>query len=118
MEMTSMERGIFERYYEAFRQFGFPPPSAIEVTSRTQSTAGRFTHIVHPGHLTFEEGELGLGTISALELDNLAYGASFWIVVESSVAKYLEIVVNGESLWDGSEKGWVIVDPETGEVRR
>ncbi len=47
-------------------------------------------------------------------MDNLAAGASFWLHVEIGKLTYLEIAVNGDGTWDGTEKNYKICNPETG----
>lgn len=113
-EPTALERDLFELFFRRYKEAGFPKPDDIRVTSRENTGAGRFTHILHEGSIAYPDGELGLGKFSQLNMEGLEAGASFWIEVEKKKLTYLEIVVNGEESWDGSEGKWQVCDPDTG----
>jgi hypothetical protein len=118
LQLTPLEQDLFERFHARHAQFGFPAPSDIRVLSRENTGAGRYTHIAHEGELDVPDDELGLGTYSSFAMTNLHFGASFWVVVESRKASYLEIVLNGPGHWDGTEGEWAVCDPDTGELER
>ena len=82
--------------------------------SRRNTGAGRFTYFTHEGNLQRADGHFGLGNFSQINMDGLDAGASFWIEIETGKILYLEIAVNGNQHWDGSERNWVICNPDTG----
>lgn len=115
-ELTPLEHAILQFFHVRHGDTGFPPPERIGVASRRNSGAGRFTWLAHDGILDQPDGPLGLGRYSQFDMDNLEAGASFWVWLENGKVSYLEIIVNGDGGWDGSECRWEILDPDTAEL--
>ena len=114
--ITPLELDLLNRFHSRYKQLGFPPPEGIRVECRQSSSAGRFTYFKHEGHVWRSDGQLGLGPYSQFEMVGLDAGASFWVEIENGKVLYLEIIVNGEQEWDGSELPWEVLDPDTGEL--
>jgi hypothetical protein len=114
-ELTLLERSILQKYFERYQGYSFPPPSKITVGLRKHTGAGRLAYLSHNGEISSPDGQLNLGRFGQINMDNLEYGASFWIYVKQGKLTCLEIVVNGDGAWDGTETNWKICDPETGE---
>lgn len=116
--LTPLEHDLLRHFYSRYKQIGFPSPEEISVRSRKSSSAGRYTYFDHGGHLKRADGQLDLGEFSQVDMDGLDAGASFWVEIEGGKVLYLEIAVNGDAHWDGSERNWSVCDPETGEFPR
>lgn len=114
--LTPLELDLLDRFYSRYKQLGFPPPEGIRVEFRQSSSAGRFTYFKHEGHVQRVDGQLDLGPYSQFNMDGLDAGASFCVEIENGKVVYLEIVVNGDQNWDGSELPWEVLDPDTGEL--
>ena len=56
------------------------------------------------------------GKFSQFTILGLDAGASFWVEIENGKVLCLEIIVNGDQEWDGSEASWLVLDPDTGEL--
>lgn len=113
-ELTPLERDLLQRYHARYQEMGFPAPHEITVTSRTSSTAGRYVYLAHQGLVRQADGQLGLGIYSQFDLEGLDAGASFHVEIENGKVLHLEIDVNGFGPWDGSERNWIVRDPDTG----
>jgi len=114
--LTPLELDLLDRFHTRYKQLGFPPPEGVRVKFRQSSSAGRFTYFEHEGHVQRVDGQLDLGRFSQFDMVGLDAGASFWVEIENGKVLYLEIIVNGEQEWDGSELRWVVLDPDTGEL--
>lgn len=111
---TPLETDLLAHFHVRYGQLGFPSPRVMGVKSRESSSAGRFTYLEHEGCVQLEDGHLGLGQYSQFDMPGLEAGFSFWVQLAHGKVQYLEIVVNGEEEWDGSESGWTVLDPDTG----
>ena len=114
IQKTPLEYALLRAYYSRYKDVGFPRPEDMQVSSRESSTAGRLVYLDHVGDVRLEDGQLGLGTYSQINLADVEGGASFWVFVEDRKVIYLEIAINGLGSWNGSESGWDICDPNTG----
>jgi len=114
--LTPLETDLLTRFHHRFGYLGFPAPAQLVVTARTNTGAGRYTRFAHDGSVSIDEGDLGLGTYSQFDMEGLRAGASFWVYVTSGKIDYLEIVLNGEGHWDGCERAWGLIDPDTGDL--
>jgi len=112
---TPLELDLLAHFHARYSQLGFPPPEAIRFKSRRTSSAGRFTYFEHEGCVQLADGQLGLGFFSQFDMAGIEAGASFWVQVAHGKVLYLEIIVNGEEEWDGSESNWVVLDPDSGD---
>jgi hypothetical protein len=111
--LTPLECDLIGRIHARYKHWGFPDLNQIRLLSRENTGAGRFTYIAHDGELAFEgAGDLSQGDFSQFDMVGLDAGASFWAYVENRKVKYLEIVVNGHQQWDGTERSWVVCDPD------
>jgi hypothetical protein len=61
------------------------------------------------------DGQLDIGTYGQINMANLQCGATYFIYVKNHRLLHLEIAVNGNGHWDGTEADWQICDPDTGE---
>jgi len=116
LELTPLECELLERIHTRYAGVGFPSAAAFFVTRRENTGAGRFTHLDHGGELTLDRsyaGDLGQGAFSQFNMRGLDAGASFHVFVDTAKVKYLEILVNGQSPWDGQEGPFAICDPNT-----
>ena len=113
--LTPLELDLLDRFYERYKQYGFPPVAALRVKSRKTSTAGRFTYLEHDGHMSQFDGQLALGRYSQFAMPGVDAGFSCWVQLKGGKVDYLEFVVNGEEEWDGSESSWSVYNPDTGE---
>jgi hypothetical protein len=113
--LTALELDLLTRFHTRYNASGFPHPSQVRVTARRNTGAGRFTYLDHEGSVQTPNGQLDLGRYSQFDMSGLEAGASFSVQVENARLAYLEIVVNGEAEWDGSERPWFVIDPDTGE---
>jgi len=114
IELTPLERDLLGHFWLRYKQIGFPSPEKLLVVSRQHTGAGRFTHFEHAGHVQRTDGQLSLGNFSQINMEGLEAGASFWIKIESGKVLFLEVVVNGEQFWDGTERRWSVCDPDSG----
>lgn len=112
---TPLEFDLLANFHARYSQLGFLPPEAMHVKSRQTSSAGRFTYFEHEGSVQLADGQLGLGLFSQFDMAGIEAGASFWIQLAQGKVLYLEIIVNGEEPWDGSESNWVVLDPDSGD---
>ena len=113
---TPLEADLLALFHVRYEQLGFPSPAAMRVKSRESSSAGRFTYLEHEGCVQLQDGQLDLGRYSQFDMNGLEAGFSFWVQLAHGKVQYLEIVVNGTEEWDGSESGWTVLDPDTGEL--
>jgi hypothetical protein len=116
LTLTPLEVDLLARFHARFAAMGFPAADQFLVSARWNTGAGRFTYFAHPGSFNVDDGEIGLGTYSYLDMEGLEFGASFWVCVAGGTIKYLEIVLNGEGYWDGDERPWDVADPDTGDL--
>ena len=114
--LTPLELDLLTSFCARYRALGFPQPSQTWVVSRQNTGAGRFTYLDHEGCIQAPDGQLDLGRFSQFDMAGLEAGATFWVEVKQAKVVYLEIVVNGDREWDGSEQPWVVADPDTGEL--
>jgi hypothetical protein len=112
---TALERSILDTYYKRFMERGFPPPTDFIVVGRNNTGSGRYTRLSHPNETALPEGRLDIGTYGQINMDNIRYGASFWLYVKGHKIFELEIAVNGTEYWDGTERDWEMCNPDTGE---
>lgn len=116
LRLSALERDIVARYHAKYVERGFPAPDAIAVTSRENTGAGRFTSMAHAGHVDLPDGPIDLGRYMQFDMIGLPAGASYFLFVENGQVSQLEIAVNGDDPWDGSENDWVIRNPDTGDL--
>jgi hypothetical protein len=115
LELSALERRILELYYIRYNMYGFPQPDALSVTSRSNTGSGRITKLFHEGQLDSPDGELFLGSYSYLEMEGMDYGANFSVDISEKKVSSVEILCVGNIIWDGLERSWRILNPETGE---
>lgn len=115
-KLTGLERDILSAFHERYREFGFPPIDSLLVQARENTGAGRFTHLKHEKETQLPDGTLFLGKYSCLEVSGARYGATVSVDITAAKVNFLEIICNGDDLWDGNESWWRIADPETGDV--
>jgi len=115
LELTPLERDLLERFHARYAAEGFPRVDELVVLDRDDFGAGRCVRFLHHGFLHLSDGELGLGRYSQINVPVLEAGASFHARIERGKLADLEIFVNGDGPWDGSETGWTVCDPDTGE---
>ncbi|MEK6215859.1 MAG: hypothetical protein N2B03_01435, partial [Boseongicola sp.] len=53
--------------------------------------------------------------VSHIELSGVSSGATVSIEIENGKALAIDIVINGQEVWDGNVSNWRILDPEIGE---
>lgn len=112
---TPLERALLELFHGTFKGFGFPAPSELRISSRVNTGAGRLTHLAHEGVVRSPDGELW-GDDSHIEMVGLESGASCVVQIANGKVAYLELMVNGDTEWDGSEQPWTVVNPNTEAV--
>jgi hypothetical protein len=115
MSFTPLELALLELFYRTFKGFGFPAVSEFRVSSRVNTGAGRLTYLAHEGLIRSPDGELW-SDYSHVEMVGLEAGASCVVQIANGKAAYLELVVNGDVEWDGSEQPWTVSNPQTGAV--
>ena len=113
---TPLETDLLTHFHVRYGQLGFPAPGSMRVEFRESSSAGRFTYLKHEGCVQLPDGHLGLGQYSQFDMPGREAGFSFWVQLAHGKVQYLEIVVNGGEAWDGSESGWIVLDPDTGDL--
>ena len=116
-KLTLLEVDLLQQFHDYFKSKGFPPPEQFIVREREYTGVGRYTYFQHDGTIDLEDGLLGPGTYSQFNMLGLDHGASFLGYIENQKFDCLEICTNGDQPWDGSERQWVICDPDTGEFR-
>jgi len=114
-KMTSLEAAILRMYYERYKKYNFPSPSEISVLSRVNTGSGRYTHLFSSNEIGVPDGQLHVGSFGQFNMDGLPHGASFWLYIKEHRLDQLEIAVNGDEQWDGTEYNWKICNPDTGE---
>jgi hypothetical protein len=114
-KLTPLESDLLQNFHRRYHDIGFPAAEQISVKSRAASTAGRITYMDHDGLIRRPDGQLDLGAFSQFNMDGLDAGASFTVEIEEGKILYLDITVNGDAHWDGSEREWIICDPDTGQ---
>jgi hypothetical protein len=114
-DATPFEHRILCEYHRRYVQYGFPRADDFIVKHREISDIGKYVHLSHQGILESPDGELVLGNFSDFEMDGMRLGGSFTIDIKGGKARGLDIIFYGDKPWDGLERNWRIVNPDTGK---
>lgn len=107
-ELTPLEYAIVRLFYEKYANIGFPSPDDIRVDTRENTGAGRYVNVSHPGTIHQADGPLWIEKY--LLMSNLPHGGGFDCYIQGGKLLHIEMYLNGDYYWDGSEGDWEICD--------
>ena len=106
MTPTPLEIAILNEFYDAFKVGDFPPPDEIDVVSRENTGAGRFTELNCKVKTLLSQP---CGPDIKIEMEGLRHGLGCLMFFEDGVPSSLELHIWGDDSWDGVERPWRIV---------
>lgn len=99
--LTPLEVRLLDAIRQRYATKGFPAAEDMRALSRVNTGAGRTTRLSHGEEFDSPDGELFGGQF---DMPGLEFGATFFVGVEGGKIKSLEILVNGNGVWNGDER--------------
>lgn len=103
-----MEVALLQLYHFRLKAYNFPQVRDLAFQRRVHTGAGRYTYMSHGGEIDLPDAYLDHDF--QIDLDNLEAGVCVACSIEGRKLRYLELVVNGNENWDGTEPGWRLLD--------
>lgn len=107
-KLTPLELAVLQAFYDEYHTLGFPLPSAIKVSARQNTGAGRLTKLEANAEVTCPDSYLDMGG-KFIEMEGIPNGLMAIVSIANSTLDQLEIAVYGNDSWDGEERSWKIV---------
>lgn len=108
---TKLEAALLHRIYERNEDRGFPDPVTLRVARRDNTGGGRYVFFEQTPLFPEEDALMGSGNeYKYVEMSGVPSGLMAYAKVKQHRLEYLEIFVNGDGFWDGTERDWTVVD--------
>ena len=110
ISMTPLEIDILQRMHMQFGQKGFPQPVEVEAIARELTGVGVYLSISSTASVDLPDGTEGIGKYSRYAMEGLPYPLLASIHIDGGRVRFIELLAEGRTNWDGIERPWRFMD--------
>lgn len=108
LKLSPLEFAIAAKFYDLYRDQGFPSPDRLRVRRRENTGSGRYVDLDPIDCQSLEDGYLDMGG-GFIELSGVPNGLMAVARIQNRRLDQIEISVYGEESWSGEECEWKLV---------
>jgi hypothetical protein len=104
---TPMEAELLTAFHQQYKAQGFPSLGDLKVRHRENTGNGRYVDFDSAAHVDLPDGYVDLPA-RYIKMKCLPHGLTVVVLIKEHRVYQLELVVNGNTYWDGSEHDWLL----------